>query len=254
MPLQTDGASGRGDLGTLGDFGSSVMADFTLSVWLKLGASSTDSVAAMFPAFNHDSVTDNGQSLWWGLNMGYSTGIENAVNSVLFNLGDVTDTGFLMFNNVSTPNWNDQGWHLHTITVKPMPVVSREVRYYLDGVLKVGPTWASQPFNDALASVVNHIRSSTIAARTLTSAVSWFDHTEGLWADARIYKRRLSAYEIQRLFLLRGRDSICDYHRRWDMIQGGRDLSVAKAPLTASAGATFATTVGGISGTRRRAA
>lgn len=249
MGLLTDGTDDRVDLGSLGDFGSTSISGsgFTLSCWVKLGVDSTDSAAALFPVFNHDSVTTNAQSFWWLLNAGYTSGIVNSVGSVLINMGDNTDTGFLYHEVLygASSGWNDQQWHHHAISIIA-PLGTRQVAYYFDGELVIGPTvtdWANRPFNDAMnaGSFVNYTVSPgpALGARTLTSAVSWFDWTQGEWEDARIYKRVLSPNQIKEIFLQKGRDSISDYHRRWDFINSARDLSPNLAPATPANGPTF---------------
>jgi len=248
-----DGGNDRVDIGTMGSFGSSIKASagWTMMCWVKTSQTSVSTIMASFTTGAQGAVSAANQSIWFSL-AGYTSDIANNADHVLINFGDYTDTGVLWHQELGAGTVSDNVLHHHAVSVVADGSgagsnASKAIVWYQDGVAKT--TW-TKPYSDGLGTVANFANTLAIGAERKNGG-TWFNWTDGTFADCRLYLANLSAQEIYDIYALRGRDSVTrGLHRRWPL-QSACIETVKNDTCTPQNGPAL-TTVNEMYGVRRR--
>lgn len=248
-----DGANDRIDIGTIGGFGSQMKdADgWSLMCWLSTSQTSVATIMMSFTTGAQGAVNTANQSIWFSL-AGYTSDIANDQDHVLINFGDFTDTGVLWHQELGAGTVSNGVLNHHAVTVIANGVgggsnSSKSIIWYQNGVART--TW-TKPFSDGLGTLSNFANTLAIGAERKNGG-TWFDWTEGTFADCRVYTVALTAAEINDIYILRGRDTVVrSLTKRWPL-QGACLETRSNDTCTPQNGPTL-TTVNELYGTRRR--
>lgn len=253
-----DGSNDRIDIGTVGNFGSSIKAaaGWSLMCWLKTSQTSVSSVLINFTQ-GAQGVTGaaHDQAIMWSVQTKWTTDFASNANSVLLDMGDENDEGLLWWHTLTGITIGDGVLHHHAITVIATGNLGANnnsgatITSYQDGTASaVGWT---KPFSDGLGTVGDFSNSVAIGAE-LKNGGTWFDWTAGTFVDCRVYTVALTANEINEIYQGKGSDSVThSLLRRWPLIDSGCSEYMAGTKCVPQNGPTWAASYE-LNGIRRR--
>lgn len=251
-----DGTDDRIDIGTIGGFGSQENDSDGWSVMCWLNIPSQTSVASIMMNFTtgaQGTVGSFNQSFMFNVQTGWTTDFASDANHVLFDVGDKNDNGILWHQELGI-TVAGTGIHHYALTGVMTGGGSgasnansgASMHFYVDGS-DIGSGW-TKPFSDGTGTLANFSNTLAIGAERKNGG-TWFDWTNGTFAECRTYLRAVSAAEIKDIYILQGRDTITP-DRRWPL-QGSCIEHMKNDTCTPQNGPTL-TTVNEMQGTRRR--
>lgn len=244
-----DGSNDRIDVGTCGDMGSSFKAasGWSFTGWLK---TTQTSVCALLATFSDGADGADQTSLWMFGNAGYTSDYVNSANGVLIGVDGTNDDGFVWHQVINSPDWNDGALHHHALTViMNGGAGTYTIVWYVDGQSFTGWT---KPWDLQTSTITDWTNTKSIGAGAKSPGNVWFDHCAGTFIDWRMYKKALTANEVNELYLGRGRDAVTgSLFRRWPLQDSGCSEFMVGTPCTAQNGPTWSTAYE-LDGIRRR--
>jgi hypothetical protein len=234
-----DGSNDRIDVGTCGDMGSSLKASsgWTFTGWLK---TTQTSVCALLATFSDGADGADQTSLWMFGNAGYTSDYVNSDGRVMLSVDGTDDTGFVWYQNISSPDWNDGNLHHHALAVLQNGAIgSYSIIWYVDG--QAFNSW-TKPWNAATTTITDWTNTKSLGAGAKSPGNVWFDHCAGTFIDWRMYKKQLTAVEVNELYRNPGTDALtANLYRRWPLQDSSCNETVAGTACTAQNGPTWST-------------